>query len=261
MSLAALPDLPWRWIGIAVAVLLVGIAGLRWRARRERRRRGYSRRPDPYADVSPAPNPDPYASQAVTALRGTLDRQAREIGELRASVAQRFDAVNGKLADLAKKQARQHRDATPTGRGGDGPSGYGAGGYGAAVDSGSWDGPSALPLDGGTWGADAARPLSEPAWSPGPGDQPVEVRDGVLVVSRSLPPAGYVAATGGGQARVYLNADVPVSEFALPKWAVFFDLEGARPYAMYRTRRPAEVRWDAGQGRGELISKGLAEAI
>jgi hypothetical protein len=102
---------------------------------------------------------------------------------------------------------------------------------------------------------------AEPAWSPGPADQPVEVRDGVLVASRSLPPAGYVSAAGPGEARVYLNADVQLTEFSLPKWAAFFDLAGARPYAAYRTRTPAQVRWDAAAGRGELIARGTVEAI
>jgi hypothetical protein len=89
----------------------------------------------------------------------------------------------------------------------------------------------------------------------------VEIRDGALVRSRSLPPAAYVSPSGAGQARVYLNPDVQMTEISLPKWEAFFDLQGGRTYTAYRTTRPAEVRWDEGEGRGELVSKGLAEAI
>ncbi|HEX5872340.1 MAG TPA: hypothetical protein VFY65_18050, partial [Longimicrobium sp.] len=183
--------------------------------------------------------------QAVADIRAALDKQAREMEALRTFWSQKLDELNGKIGELARVQARRLERAP------DPRPGVDAGGY-------------AAPYDPGAYGADGPGmrlPALEPAWSPGPGDQPVEIRDGVLVVSRSLPPAGYVSAGGSGQARVYLNADVPLTEFSLPKWATFFELQGARPYAAYRTRRPAEVRWDEAAGRGELVSRGLAEAI
>jgi hypothetical protein len=175
-------------------------------------------------------------------IRGALEKHAREMEALRISSSQRMDELNGRIAALERAQPRMTDGGLGPRSGGLGGIGYEDERYGA-----------------GSLGLSSAG--AEPAWSPGPGDQPVEVRDGVLVASRSLPPAGYLSAAGSGPAKVYLNADVQLTEFSLPKWAAFFDLPEARPYAAYRTRRPAEVRWDEGAGRGELVAKGLAEAI
>lgn len=244
-------DLPWTWIaGAAVALALAWFLMRRWRASRSHRypRSGGghgSGSGSGYGDGSGAP---PTGEQrallsAANQMRDALEKQARQMEELRTFWSKRLEELDRKIDGVARAQ-RQGRDREPNP-----PRGQDHGGYGA--------------YDAGMYGADTLGqlPAQEPAWSPGPGDQPVEIREGVLVVSRSLPPAGYVSASGSGQARVYLNAEVPLTEFSLPKWAAFFDLQGARPYAAYRTRRPAEVRWDEASGRGELISKGMAEAI
>lgn len=232
----SLSELPWEWIaaGAVAVVLLVWFL----RRPRPRHRRG----------VPPPPNqwsvPD-AAQQAAERARAdaqrALDQQKAQAEQIR-DLAQRVGAIEEKLAEMP-------RAATPA-------EPVPARGY---VDGGR-DGFLEV-IDGNLYGAASLGGGTAGAWRPGPGDQPVEVRDGVLVTSRSLPPAAYVASLGGGHGRVFLNPDVQMTEFSLPKWAAFFDLQGARPYAAYRTTRPAEVRWDEGQGRGELVSKGLAEAL
>ncbi|WP_420128170.1 hypothetical protein [Longimicrobium sp.] len=245
-------DLPWVWIAgaVLVAALVVVLMTRRPARKRHRSPRYEGDHGSGHGDGS---GPPPTGEQrallnAANQLRDALEKQARQMEELRTFWSQKLDELNGKIGELARAQARRlERAPDPPPR----------------VEA---DGGYAAPYDAGMYGSESLGmqfPAPEPAWSPGPGpgDQPVEIRDGVLVVSRSLPPAGYVSVGGSGQARVYLNAEVPLTEFSLPKWAAFFDLQGARPYTAYRTRRPAEVRWDEGSGRGELISKGTAEAI
>jgi hypothetical protein len=273
----SLPDLPWPWIaGAVVAAVLLGMM-----LRRRRR--------DPYGRRSRSGHDHGSASasgfgqeqsggqralvQAANEVRNALEKQAAQMAELRAFWSQRLDELDGKIGALAVAQAGM-RESAPERRpesardvgyaGGSQPdAGRDPGGYAAPYDPGMYGAESlGRPLAGGDRGiGEPAWSMGEPAWSPGPGDQPVEVRDGVLVVSRSLPPAGYLSVTASGEARVYLNADTPLTEFSLPKWAAFFELPEGKAYAAYRTRRPATVRWDEGTGRGELISKGLAEAI
>lgn len=245
-----LDDLPWMWIAAAaVAAVIVVFAMSRWRPAS----RSYRPRPDSGHGSGQGNGPGmpslPEQKALLTAanhLREAMEKQARQMEELRTFWSRRLDELDRKIAALAAPQPQASGSPSYPQPGQDYGRGY------------------AAPYDSGMYGAESPGmqlPALEAAWGPGPGDQPVEIRDGVLVVSRSLPPAGYVSAGGSGQARVYLNADVPLTEFSLPKWAAFFELQGARPYAAYRTRRPAEVRWDEGAGRGELISKGLAEAI
>jgi hypothetical protein len=246
-----IPDLPWTRIAWALAAVLAILLVLRWRKRREWRDggshsgggydSGHGSRTG-YAVDPPQTFEQRELLQAAKEVRTALAKHSEEMGALRTFWSQRLDELSGRIGELAN---------TRPGAGGDAWRNTEGGGSAVPFDSAT--------SGGGGSGGPALR--LEPAWTPGPGDQPVEVRDGVLVVSRSLPPAGYLAASGSGQARVYLNADVPLTEFSLPRWAAFFDLQEARPYAAYRTRRPAEVRWDEGAGRGELINKGLAEAI
>lgn len=222
----SLPELRWEWIaGGAAAVLL-----LYWILRRRR-------------DPAPATEPDvPEAAAARADAWRALEQQKAQAAQIQA-LSRRVAAVEEKLAGMPGTEAHPDEAAPPPRDDGEGPDGFLE-----AIDS-------RLSGSAGPGGGAVG------SWQPGPGDQPVEVRDGVLVTSRSLPPAAYVAPLGGGHGRVFLNADVPMTEYSLPKWSTFFDLQGARPYAAYRTTRPAEVRWDEGQGRGELVSRGLAEAI
>jgi hypothetical protein len=232
-------EVGWESIVAALAVLVIVIMMMRRRS------------PDSYrgrlpssdgADVQQAPD-HRILAQAATEMRGAVQRQADQMAALRTFWSQRLDALEEKI-DLISRSAKP-AGATVRDDGG-APATYTAppsAGYGA---DGLWP-PSAAP--------------AAPSWSAGPADQAVEIRDGALVRSRSLPPAAYVSPSGAGQARVYLNPDVQMTEISLPKWEAFFDLQGGRTYTAYRTTRPAEVRWDEGEGRGELISKGLAEAI
>ena len=239
----SLPGPSWMWMaGAAAAAVLVLVTAM---SRRRRR--------DPYGEHRSRSRRDPGSAsglgqeqsggqqvlvQAAKEVRNALDQQSKQMAELRTFRARRLDELEGRLGARAAAQ------------GGD------AGGYASPHDPGLYGAESL-----GRVPAGGERALGEPAWSPGPGDQPVEVRDGVLVASRSLPPAGYLSVAASGEARVYLNADAPLTEFSLPKWAAFFELQGGQAYAAYRTRRPATVRWDEGSGRGELVSKGLAEAM
>jgi hypothetical protein len=252
------PDPHWTWIAGGIIALVLFIAMMAWRranhrhgGHRSRSGRsqgpgrdsgyGYGQEPGPrggYGHGASQPGEQSALLQAVREVRSVLDKQVMQMGELRTFWSQRLDELDGKIGALVRAQ-QPGRGSEPERR-----PGLDQGGAAAPYDAGPYEG---LRYESG--------------WSPGPGDQPVEVRDGVLVVSRSLPPAGYLSAAGSGPARVYLNADVQLTEFSLPKWAAFFDLQGAKPYAAYRTRRPAEVTWDEAAGRGELVSKGQAEAI
>jgi hypothetical protein len=253
-----IPDLPWPLIVGVLAAVVVILAALAWRQPRGRsshrehrsgRGRGRGRELGNGSGHGSGNGSDAGQKallQAANEVRSVLDRQGREMEALRTFWSQRLDDLDRKIGTLPRVPL-QAAGSPPDPRTTSDFNVYGGGTYGAGVSGVNTPG----------W-----QPAAESAsWSPGPGDQPVEVRDGVLVVSRSLPPAGYLSAAGSGPARVYLNADVQLTEFSLPKWAAFFDLQGARPYAAYRTCRPAEVRWDEAMGRGELISKGTAEAI
>ncbi|HEX8394034.1 MAG TPA: hypothetical protein VF665_16955 [Longimicrobium sp.] len=189
-------------------------------------------------------------NQALAEVRRAAEQQALQMQAMRTSLSVDIDRLEGKIDEISRDRS------TPW-----------SGGWTAearTVPSSASAG-NAAPAwleEAGRYGAESLRPSSaEPAWAPGSADTPVEIRDGVLVASRSLPPAAYAVADGGGRARVYLNPDAALNEFALPKWQAFFDLDGEKAYACYRTRRPAEVRWDDAAARGELVSRGQAESI
>jgi hypothetical protein len=235
----SLPGLRWEWIaGLAALVIVIVIVATR---RPRRRTRSSSAHP-----VAPGSDGGQTGYSDVLRLTGEvrhlLAQHARQMEQLRTTLSSQMQGIGEKVDALAATRTSggqagdQRRDAAPD----------------------SYAAPPSV--DG--YGADSLWPPSAaPAWSAGPADQAVEIRDGELVRSRSLPPAAYVSPAGAGRARVYLNADVQMTEISLPKWEVFFDLQGGRTYTAYRTTRPATVRWDEGEGRGELISKGLAEAV
>jgi hypothetical protein len=235
----SLPALPWEWISAGLAALVIVLLVTRWPRRRPRSSSAYQ--------LSPSGDGGQTGYSEIIRLTGEvrhlLGQQTRQMEQLRTTLSTQIHGIGDKVDALA---------ATRTGTGQ-------AGSERRDTDAVSY----ALPPSSG-YGADSLWPPTippAPSWSAGPADQPVEIRDGALVRSRSLPPAAYVSPSGAGQARVYLNADVQMTEISLPKWEAFFDLQGGRTYTAYRTTRPAEVRWDEGEGRGELVSKGLAEAI
>ena len=237
----SLPELPWEWISAGLAALVIVLL-----VTRKPRRRTRSASASP---VAPSGDGGETGYSEVIGLtrevRHLLDQQAHQMEQLRTTLTTQIRGIGEKVDALGTTRTSAGQAGGQ--RRGMAPESYtpppSAAGYGA--DS-LWP-PSAAP--------------AAPSWSAGPADQAVEIRDGALVRSRSLPPAAYVSPSGAGQARVYLNPDVQMTEISLPKWEAFFDLQGGRTYTAYRTTRPAEVRWDEGEGRGELVSKGLAEAI
>jgi hypothetical protein len=234
-------DLPLDWIAAGLAALVIVILLMR---RPRRRSQEVQRMPlsTPGGGDAQQTSDHRVLAQAASEMRGAVERQAEQLEALRTFWSQRLDSLEAKIDSLsrpAKQAATPVRDEGRT-----------VTSYAPASNSGHGEDSSWL----------TAIPAA-PSWSAGPADQPVEIRDGELVRSRSLPPAAYASPSGAGQARVYLNPDVQMTEISLPKWEAFFDLQGGRTYTAYRTTRPATVRWDEGEGRGELIGKGLAEAI
>ena len=92
---------------------------------------------------------------------------------------------------------------------------------------------------------------------PGGERVPVEIKDGEVVVSHSYPPEAWLVPQAGGRAALSVNSEVPLTGFALDRFARFFDL-GDRREGSYVTSQAAEVRWD-GQ-RGSAIRPGKAAA-
>jgi hypothetical protein len=177
-------------------------------------------------------------ARKVSEFEKTLDRHAQQAQALRAEVWQRMDALERRQVEAERRASAPRRDPPP---------------------EQPRPAPSAVDYGVETYGL----PLRDlaPAANPGASGRPVEVRDGALVISHSLPPAAYAVPEGQGRARVFLNESVEINEFALPKWEAFFEMRGARPYATYRTVRPAEVSWDAAAERGSPLNAGVAEAV
>jgi hypothetical protein len=92
--------------------------------------------------------------------------------------------------------------------------------------------------------------------------RPVDIEDGSLVASRSLAAVGsLVAPAGSGEARLYINPDVLIDEFAFRKWSSWFTFGGGRPNRRYRTVQPSVVSWDEVAGRGTITKRGVAEEM
>ena len=89
--------------------------------------------------------------------------------------------------------------------------------------------------DGSTVAPSVARNRSEM------GGQPVEIRDGLIVPSRSLAAVGsLVPGTGASPALLYLNETVEIDHLSQNRWAQFFDFGGGEPYRRYRTVEPSK---------------------
>ncbi len=226
----------------AVALLALARSGRGGRSSRRRRPDEGTHRDERQAEAVATNHQVGTLTRRVGDFEKTLDRHAQQSQSLRTDVWQRMDEMDRRLREVERRASAPApardlpRDPSPPA-------------------------PAGAPVDYGveTYGV----PLRElaPAWSPGGDGRPVEVRDGTLVISHSLPPAAYAVPEGQGRARVFLNDSVEINEFALPKWEAFFEMRGARPYATYRTVRPAEVTWDAGAERGTPSIMGVAEAV
>jgi hypothetical protein len=87
----------------------------------------------------------------------------------------------------------------------------------------------------------------------------VEARDDRIVTTSSYPPEAWLQIGPGlAEGRVSLNPAVALNEYALRRLSTFFEWQGARAGATYRTLTPATVRWDDGQRIGILVSRGVA---
>jgi hypothetical protein len=198
-------------------------------------------------------------------VTGALERQAEHLNALRVDFRDRLRAIENRLEERVRPASASASTPSPGSAGIRGPEAQAtARSFGelAPAALGEPDGP---PADAWLHGVEtrSLEPLgTAPAAMAVPaGGRPVEVRDGVLVISHSLPPAAYAVPEGTGRARVFLNDQVEINEYALPKWEAFFEMRGARPYAMYRTLRAAEVSWDAQAERGVPGAPGIAEAV
>jgi hypothetical protein len=201
-------------------------------------------------------------AREVRTLATSFEKQSTQLGALRADFKLRLENIEAALQELGRPAGN---DAVLEGR---------------DEADGLWrrEAADALPLTGedrddgqADDGGDAwlrgvethsvpMLDLGGPSAAPPPSSGvPVEVREGMLILSHSLPPVAYAVSEGKGLARVFLNESVEINEFALPKWQAFFEMRGARPYATYRTVRAAQVKWDG--ERGAPINPGVAEAV
>lgn len=236
--------------------LLLGLAALafaaaavflwRYGGRRRHRDDAYRRRsPDEVMDPTGATGLQVgEMRRKLSDVQRTLDRHAEQVQALRTEAWRRLDDLEGRVRDVERRASASAAPARP------------------ARDP--WPEPRPEPARPAFPGVETYGVMLQdpaPSWNPGASGRPVEVREGVLVISHSLPPAAYAVPEGTGRARVFLNESVEINEFALPKWQAFFDMRGARPYATYRTVRPAEVAWDAAAERGTPLHRGEAEAV
>lgn len=110
--------------------------------------------------------------------------------------------------------------------------------------------PGPAPVDPG-WSAPAA---AEPAGPP-PGAAHVEASNDVVISSERHPPEAWLERRGG-DAEVYLNPRVTLTDPALQRWSTFFDWERREPGARYQATRPAVV-----SPSGSVVRKGMARPL
>jgi hypothetical protein len=198
-------------------------------------------------------------------VSANLAQQTNQLGALRTDFKQRLESIEGAVREMERQAADAAREAERrmstdpvVKRVDDGDA------LPRRTDAGGEDGRWA---DAGTNWISGVETHSVSMLEPGraldsfaaSSGVPVEVREGMLVLSHSLPPMAYAVPEGKNRARVFLNESVEINEFALPKWQAFFDLVRARPYATYRTVRAAEVSWDG--ERGAPLNPGVAEPV
>ena len=190
------------------------------------------------AGVGAAPGPP-----AGTRLQSEVAQLDVRLGELATAFGSGLDRVEHRLAGIEAQL-----DAVLAGKGGGGVE---------TDDDGRFDA-GALPWgDGGTATAelvvshpvDAFDAPAQRGWAEDPGGErvPVEIKDGEVVASQSYPPEAWLVPQGGGRAALSVNDEVPLSGFALDRFALYFDL-GERREGRYVTQAPAEVRWDGERG-------------
>jgi hypothetical protein len=213
-------------------------------------RQGAARSDHSLRTADPRPQPRPAAAEpAVLGLENQIDG-------LQDTLLRRVDALERRLEKLERQlDVEPGADDLPWGR------------------SDRIDTPPVPSVTGGAWDREYGRTgndsvISQPivsgsgsslggGWDVASGGVGVEIRGSEVVASHSYPPEAYLTVRGGGVATVVLNPEVPHNSFALDRFALFFEL-GERREGMYRTEKPAEVKWD-GQ-RGTLNAYGRAVA-
>lgn len=121
-----------------------------------------------------------------------------------------------------------------------------------------------IPNDGDPWSGALDQYSSEALSKPpqGPPGKPVDIRDGVIVPSRSLAAVGSLLIESAGEtARLYVNESVEIDHLAKQHWSEYFDFGTGEPYRRYRTLEPSRVRWSGLKEEGRLIERGRVEAI
>jgi hypothetical protein len=94
------------------------------------------------------------------------------------------------------------------------------------------------------------------------GGLPVEIRDGLIVPSRSLAATGsLVPGEGATPALLYLNESVEIDHLSHNRWSEYFDFGGGEPYRRYRTVEPSRIDWNPATEQGRLIEHGRVEAV
>ncbi len=86
----------------------------------------------------------------------------------------------------------------------------------------------------------------------------VEANNDAIVPSPRHPAEAWLERRGG-EAEVWLNPAVPLTDPALQRWSTFFDWERREPGARFQTSRPALVTWSGGSGT--LLRKGMARPV
>jgi hypothetical protein len=232
-------------VGMVAAAAFLGWALARWRKPRRRvvaREEGTSLRTD------------------VAELRGELNWINRQITDLTRTSSTQTDTLAAVQRDVGslREQVAALAVAPPAPAGsaalpGAGSSGYGDGGdFLRRIDLASSEGVERVPL-GPSGAVRGAAPYLD-------GAIPVEVRDERIVRSSSLPPIAFLVPQGSGQAQVWLNPEAGLNEFAVDKWAAYFELRGGRANAVYDTLEPAVVGWSGEAGSTDVVRQGVAVA-
>jgi hypothetical protein len=191
---------------------------------------------------------DPWGGRAPdvptgTRLRSDITQLEVRLDELATTFIAGLERVEKRLAGI-EGQLDAALDARPQARRGPDDDAR----FEATALAWSERGPSA----GGPVVSQPIAPYGAASLRGGPGDAagervPVEIRDGEVVASHSLPPEAWLVPQGGGRAALSVNDEVPLTGFALDRFALYFDL-GERREGHYLTRLPAEVKWDGRRG-------------
>ena len=245
-------------LSLLVALAALGIALTSRRSSGSSRRRSSSE-PGPGGGAGSSMWHPPGASQQV--VDGTMvtwdahDRLVKEVQALREQVVSIADRLTDQEKLIFELRQRSGSPSTPSGSSGSSGWGGGAPPRGGGRDELGFYTGGEVSLEPAS-----ARGLAELVPTPANG-RPVELRDGAVVLSRSLASVAVLVEEGAGQGSLYVNDQVEIDHMALERWSTFFDFGAGKPYQRYRTERPATVAWDPVAGRGDLREPGRARSL